>query len=247
MRFTAAMADGTAFVIFGSPEASRLEVGEVGTRGQGRPELRLRRERGRHGPVRRRRAPRRASWSSTSAAADGFIADILAGVRVESDFGAGSASPPTRVCSSRAAPRWRSSSPRTSSSGRSDRGAHARRRPRGRGVPARVGANVRAQLGPLDAVVEEIGVDRAAHVPAGPRPGQPRPARLPARLQAAATASACASTPASSPAVATSSSTPTTRSTPARSSLSFAGIVADQGHRPDHHQACPTAPRASRC
>ena len=111
--------------------------------------------------------------------------------------------------------------------------------------PLELSVDLTAQLGPLTAVVSRMGALRIS-LPrrTAATSGRVESERSPSSRR---TASGWPSTPASSRAAASSTSTSTRASTPARWSSSFTGIVSRQGDRPDHDEACPTARRASRC
>ena len=165
MRFTAAMADGTAFVIFGSPEASRLEVGAFVLEAKAG----LNFDSGASavdtdlfvgGEL------RDGKLVIDAGGADGFIADILAGVRVESDFGAGFGFSSDEGLFFTGSATLEIQLP-----------AHVDLGPvridaltlgvglEGGSFPVALSANVRAQLGPITAVVEEIGVAGRLTIP----------------------------------------------------------------------------------
>ena len=246
LRFTAAKADGTPWLIFGDPQATRLQVRKLILQ-----------------------AKAGLNFDSTTSAvsqdvivggeiqdgklkidfsgADGFIGQILSGINMESDFALafgfsskeglyfiGSATLEIQL------PAHISLGPieiraLTFSAGISDAG-----------FPLAISADFGAQLGPITAVVEQIGVTATLSFPADRR--NATSARSPLRSASSRrTASACRSTPASVKGGGYLFFDSERGEYAGALELDVQRVRHAQGDRPDHHEDARRLARASRC
>ena len=238
---------GTPYLIVGQPGSSRLEARQfvvtagvgfgldaatgqasgdlrIGGRGRGRPP--------RHHASPGRRVPRRRSSAASASRPTSTSA---------------SASPPARGSTSPAAARSRSSCRCTSSSARSSCSALTLAVGlEGDAFPIELGVDIKAELGPLAAVVEKIGLRADCRFPAD-RGGNLGPRRPRRSASSRRTASASSSTPAWSRAAATSSSTSTRGEYAGALELDVRRLRLRSRRSASSPPGCPTARRASRC